>query len=125
MKLRITSTSVRLRLSQTDVRNFAESGVVEEILRLGVGADHGLKYRLKRDEKGRSVLANYENNILTVSVPAERADEWTSTELVGLDNQGTSDDVQILVEKDFTCLTPREGDDDRDTFPHPQAGKEC
>jgi hypothetical protein len=27
--------------------------------------------------------------------------------------------LQILVEKDFACLTPRKGEDDGDAFPNP------
>lgn len=125
MKLRITSTSIRLRLSQTDVKNFAENGLVEETLTLGPSDDQKVTYRLERDGSTGPVLASFTNNTLTVSVPADRADEWTSTELVGLDNHVASGDVRIVVEKDFTCLTPRAGEDDLDTFPHPKAGKEC
>ena len=30
--------------------------------------------------------------------------------------------LAILVEKDFACLAPREGEDESDMFPHPDAG---
>jgi hypothetical protein len=29
--------------------------------------------------------------------------------------------LKILVEKDFACLAPREGEDESDMFPHPKA----
>ncbi len=30
--------------------------------------------------------------------------------------------LDILVEKDFACLTKREGEDESDMYPHPEAG---
>jgi len=122
MKLRTTATSVRLRLSQADVRNFAEHGVVEETLKFDPEGEERFVYRLVRDQNAEGVLATFANNQLTVSVPVDLADDWTSTEVVGINNDATNAQVQILVEKDFTCLAPRVGEDDRDTFPHP-AGK--
>ena len=32
--------------------------------------------------------------------------------------------LNILVEKDFACLAPREGEDESDMFPHPLEGQE-
>lgn len=29
--------------------------------------------------------------------------------------------LSILLEKDFTCLTPRDGEEDADSFPNPAA----
>jgi hypothetical protein len=29
--------------------------------------------------------------------------------------------LNILVEKDFACLAPRAGEDERDMYPHPNA----
>jgi len=123
MKLRTTATSIRLRLSQTDVRNFAEHGVVEETLKFDPEGKERFVYRLVRDQNAEGVLATFANNQLTVSVPVDLADDWTSTEVVGIDNDATNAHVQILVEKDFTCLVPRVGEDDQDTFPHPQASQ--
>jgi len=125
MKLRTTATSVRLRLSQADVRNFAEHGVVEETLKFDPEGEERFVYRLVRDQNAEGVLATFANNQLTVSVPVDLADDWTSTEVVGINNDATNAQVQILVEKDFTCLAPRVGEDDRDTFPHPQASQNC
>lgn len=125
MKLRTTATSIRLRLSQTDVRNFAEHGVVEETLKFDPEGKEWFVYRLVRDQNAEGVLATFANNQLTVSVPVDLADDWTSTEVVGINNDATNAQVQILVEKDFTCLAPRVGEDDRDTFPHPQASQNC
>lgn len=125
MKLRMTAGSIRLRLSQTDIRNFAEKGVVEEEVRFGSSDDQRFVYRLERSADVSMLAANYTNNKLTLTVPAASADNWTSTELVGISNENASSPLAILLEKDFTCLTPRAGEDDKDTFPHPRAGQNC
>lgn len=125
MKLRTTSNSIRLRLSQTDVRAFAEHGAIEEELIVNAAGGQRFVYRLERDPNAVEVGASLVNNRLTVSVPARVADVWTSTELVGFENDGASSAPGILVEKDFNCLEPRAGEDDKDTFPHPRSGQNC
>jgi hypothetical protein len=125
MKLRTTALSIRLRLSQTDLRNFAERGVVEETLGVDPDSNQRFTYRLARTSEAEEVRASIADNTLTVFVPADRADQWTSTDIVGIDNSESDAAVRILVEKDFACLVPRGGEDDRDTFPHPRAGENC
>lgn len=125
MKLRTTARSIRLRLSQTDVRTFAETGMVEESLIINENQRFGYRF-VKADDYESS--ASFENGILTVSVPAKIADDWTSTDQVGIEAtspNGTPEGLTILIEKDFACLVPRSGDEDRDTFPHPNGAQVC
>jgi hypothetical protein len=35
-----------------------------------------------------------------------------------------SGQLSILVEKDFACLSPREGEDEMELFPHPLKGRD-
>jgi hypothetical protein len=127
MKLRVTKNSIRMRLSQTDVQQFRETGVVDEELVIGGISGGSLTYRLVRG-KGPVVTANIESAVLTVVIPAIEADDWTATDRVGIEGSQTNDngtDVSILIEKDFACLTPRAGDADADSFPHPEIAKNC
>ena len=74
------------------------------------------------------MAVNYANNMLTVLVPAAHADNWTSTDEVGIaavQPANESERLSILIEKDFACLTPRAGDDDKDSFPHPGVAGAC
>ncbi len=60
-------------------------------------------------------------------LPESDVMQWASTEQVSITADETLDDgklLKILVEKDFTCLTPRDGEDDSDTFPHPLEGQD-
>ena len=127
MKLRVTKNSIRLRLSQTDVERFRETGVVDEKLVIGPGSDGSLTYCLARGN-GSAVSASLDGTTLTISLPASEADDWTATDRVGIEGSQPTDNgssVSILIEKDFACLTPRAGDDDKDTFPHPELSKNC
>ncbi|MDP8982324.1 MAG: hypothetical protein M3O35_17235 [Acidobacteriota bacterium] len=94
MKLRIQSDSVRLRLSQTEVARFAETGRIEETLNIAPVFRYAL-------ETGDTLSVSYLNNTLLIIVPAAESQTWATTDQVGITG-GTT--VKILVEKDFPCL---------------------
>jgi len=121
MKLRTTGNSVRLRLSMKDLRSLADTGVVEEKLRISDGENGALTYRLTTSGDISEISADLATNELTISLSTELADSLINTDRVGCEaTQGLNGNrLTILVEKDFTCLTPRAGDDDKDAFPHP------
>lgn len=121
MKLRIRGDSVRLRVSQGELTQFLERGEVSDRIRFPGGAS--LAYRLLRDEAAQAVSANLKNDAITVSVPVTVAERWAEPDEVGFRGEGSlgSDSLAILVEKDFTCLAPREGEDDSDLFPNPRS----
>ena len=53
--------------------------------------------------------------------------QWAESENVSIASEQLLDDggqLKILVEKDFACLAPREGEDESDMFPHPDADSE-
>ena len=107
------------------MRNFAEKGIVEDTLHINRATGQFLVYNLRRDEAVKELAVSMENNCLSVSIPASVADVWASTDQIGVEVQSTADRPSILVEKDFACLTPRSGDDDADSFPHPEARSAC
>ena len=124
MKLRTTGNSIRLRLSQSDVRQFVESSVVEEVVQIGPGREAALIYRLVRDDTSDCTKAAFAGNCLTISVASATADAWSASDEVGIEASqlnGDGAELSILIEKDFACLTPRGGDDDKDAFPNPGA----
>jgi hypothetical protein len=111
-----------LRLSQGEIRALLEEGLVEERVPFASGAD--LVYRLRRDAATDEITASFRNGILEIRVPEGTAREWCTTELVTLAHEQALPDgsLRITLEKDFACLAPREGEDESDNFPHPQAG---
>ena len=128
MKLRIKGDSLRLRLTQGEVGRFASAGVVEETIGFCTSPDQSLVYRVYRDDSVASISAEFTDNELTVRVSADLATQWIGTEQVGMEAHtdiGNRRFLHIMIEKDFACLTPRLGDDDKDTFPHPATGGGC
>lgn len=119
MKLRVRGNSLRLRLSRSEVETFDRVGRVEEAVRFGPGAQ--LVYAMERATDG-ALSARLEGSLVTVSIPAGLADSWCRTDQVGLEADhptGDGQTLRILIEKDFTCLKIRSGEDESDAFPNP------
>jgi hypothetical protein len=125
MKLRIKGGSIRLRLSQGEVSGLAQNAKVEDSISFG---NRRLTYALTTSAEAKETLARFENDQIEIIVPAAIAEQWTRSEQVGFgaqQNLPNGETLKILVEKDFACLTTREGEDETDAFPHPQAGQAC
>ncbi len=119
MKLRIRGNSVRFRLSQTDMVQLAEHGSVQDSVEFGPGARLDFRIEVGLAE---GLKASYSANSIRVLVPTAMAQKWAEPEEVAVrgDQPVTGDGMlSILLEKDFTCLTPREDEDDSDAFPNP------
>ena len=127
MKLRIKGPTLRLRLTQGEMRGLLEEGRVEE--RVPFAAGVGLVYRLRRDPAAREIAASFRNGVVEILIPEQQAREWCNTELVTLAHEQALPEgsLRITLEKDFACLAPRAGEDDSDAFVHPGAGsgKSC
>ena len=121
MKLRIKGDSLRLRLTQGEVRSLEEQGSVSDAIRFG--PDSKLEYRLRRDGAVDGLTARYWAGVIEVCVPEEMALQWCRSDLVTLEctRRSAAGELRILVEKDFSCLVPRSGEDESDHFPHPKA----
>lgn len=123
------NNSIRLRLTQTELARFAETGTIEETIEFGGAAKQNFVYALQTANGAKEIRATFENNRITVFVPQTQADEWTTTARVGIENVQSIGDgaktLRLLIEKDFACLEPRAGDGDADAFPHPLEAKVC
>lgn len=124
MKLRIKGNSIRLRLTQAEVQEFQEQGVVEEVVKFG-NTDSNKVHYLIQISSGNEISAMYESNKMIVNIPKLIAEKWTTSDQIGFDHKMTlneNENLFILVEKDFKCLQPREHEDENDMFPHPAEG---
>ncbi len=81
-----------------------------------------LYYVCEASESARAPAATFDGTTLAVQLPAATVSRWAGSEQVsisgeqGLDGDGK---LTLLVEKDFACLAPREGEDESDMFAHP------
>ena len=119
MKLRIKGNSIRLRLTQTEITNFGEHGLLEEKTEFSNGTVFG--YTLQSRYDLEKIEAAFSENTITVFVPLSIAKEWTTTDKVGFENKmdlGNGKQLFILIEKDFVCLD-NTYEDQSDNFPNP------
>ncbi len=127
MKLRIKGNSIRLRLSQSDVAELAASGEFEERTEFAE-ANPLFIYSIASDAGAETVSARFDNGRISVVVPQQTAEKWwrsDETSIAAEQDLPSGKTLRILIEKDFACLTPRAGEDESDSFPHPRSDKNC
>ena len=120
MKLRLHGNALRLRLNQAEVAQFSKTGYVEETFGCVGGAS--LCYLLEARTKITSPQVVFQNGELRVQVSLTAAQEWFSSDLVGISGEQTLENgktLSILIEKDFKCL--HSDSDDPDAYPNPVA----
>lgn len=121
MKLRIRDNSIRLRLTQSEVATAKDDGLVRG--RVQFGGNNSFEYVFESSPATVKPEAYISNNVLTVRIPRLDVQQWAESEQVSIKSEQNLDDgdqLQILVEKDFVCLAPREGEDESDMFPNPK-----
>lgn len=122
MKLRIRDDSIRLRLTQTEVDTLRQSGIVTG--NTGFPGGRTFTYSVESSPASVTLDASCTAEGMTVRLPESSVLSWAATEQVSMEGEQALDEgrvLQILVEKDFACLAPREGEDESDMFPHPEA----
>ena len=127
MKLRIKGNSIRLRMTRSEVDALASKGSVEERTMFGPAEDDVFCYRIEKSG-ANIVTASFSGGKMTVGVPGGIVDEWSAADQLGFSGRQMLEDgsvLDILVEKDLTCLKPREGEDESDNFPNPDVKNSC
>lgn len=126
MKIRMRGNSIRLRLTQSEVAEFGEKGSIEEGIDFGGGRK--LIYAVRTKSGAETTSAEFKENRIVITIPEETARQWAGSNEVGINagqDIGNGGILRLLIEKDFACLQPREGEDDADTFPHPSGNAKC
>ena len=129
MKLRIRGNSLRLRLTKGEVATIGEGGAVEETVEFGSDTAQQLVYAIKVKNSIENPTAVFDHGRITIFIPNVQAEKWARTNQIGIEAEKPIDGektLRILIEKDFSCLEPRAGEEDADTFAHPfqnEAGK--
>jgi hypothetical protein len=127
MKLRIRGNAIRLRLTKSEVEHLGETGKVEDAVVFGA-ATPAFRYELRTAVGDDRARAKFDANCLSISIPANETQNWITSEQVSIEEMQPIDGnkfLRILVEKDFACLTGREGEDDTDAFPNPFMHGKC
>jgi hypothetical protein len=114
MKLRLRGNTVRLRLIQNEVKRLAQGETLRETLPTKTPFSFEVT-PLPVD----AVSVEFADGVLSVSVPAGWAAEWADNDVVG--RQDRAGEVDVLIEKDWACTTPRSGEDNAGAYPNPTA----
>ncbi len=125
MKLRVRDNSIRLRLTRSEVELVRTDGLVRG--RVAFDGRNSFDYILESSPATVKPEAHISNNVLTVRIPEAEITSWANSEEVSISASQIldgGDQLSILVEKDFACLAPRDGEDETDMYPHPEAGKQ-
>lgn len=125
MKLRLLDNSIRLRLTRKEVDLASTGGIVKSSVSFPDNAT--FTYVLESSPANVSASASFSAGDLIVRMPESDVREWASSDLVSLTGEqllANGQALQILVEKDFACLAPRQGEDESDMYPNPLSGKE-
>lgn len=123
MKIRIKGNSIRLRLSQTEVRDLAADRSISECTQISI-YDQLITELRPWDLETTSVT--YSKGHLLICQPESVISEWAYGDDVSMQcivDNGTEGGLSVLIEKDFACLNPREGE--ADLYPNPETGKKC
>jgi hypothetical protein len=114
MKLRLHAGSLRLRLSQSEVAQFHDTGKVEEAIEFAPGS----QFHYTLETGSTEIGVTLEQTRIVVKLPTRVAMQWTESDEVGI--EASTGTLKLLIEKDFQCLH-REPEPGEDSFPNPLA----
>ena len=121
MKLRIRDNSLRLRITQSELKTFAADKKVECSINFPGGEKMNYLLTWAEDE---TYAASFSNGSVRASVAHSAGEKWLSPDEVSIDQNLLLQDgstFRLLVEKDFQCLTERTEEDESDMFANPNA----
>ncbi len=109
MKVRIKGNSLRFRLSEEDLEQFAQQGSVVSTIEFGPDLSQQLRFSLESSSDMR-IHSTFTEQQITVFIPEETARLWTSTDLITLKGTQPIDQhrqLSLLIEKDLPCEHPK------------------
>lgn len=117
MKIRIKDNSIRLRLSPEEVQQLADVGLVESQCHF---PGKMFCYWVQSKAGIEHPYAQFKDEHILVFVASAFANAWPDNETVGV-HHTTKEGLSLVIEKDFQCLKPREGEQEEKLYPNPEA----
>lgn len=108
---------------QSEVGELRSGGLVSA--RTSFPGGRHLTYAVESSPANIKPQAFLSESTITVRLPETTVLAWSGSEQVTIHSEQPLDEggtLEILVEKDFTCLAPRDGEDESDMYPNPKAG---
>ena len=123
MKIRIKDSSIRFRLSESDLKKLYKKGKVSSVCQFGTSSAFKYSVVSKKDGNPDYLCVDLKTNHIRIELSSHDVKEWYKTDLEGFDaemDNGTKTGLYVLVEKDWQCLKPRD-EDESDLYPNPNA----
>ncbi len=117
MKLRIRENTLRIRITQSELEVICTGDELKSSIHFPNGAQ--LSYSLF-PSKNQDTQVVFEDCSIIVHLSPTDIETLSDDANVGIQSIYNTDNgfLDLLIEKDFTCLHPR-GIEDNDTFPNP------
>ncbi len=115
MKVRLIDNSIRLRLRKSEIASLTNNEAISTCLRFIDSAQQHIQYRLTT---GTQWLLHLDNNTLHITMPTQIAQQFSNSDMVSC--EGVHGSINLLIEKDFTCLIPRPNENPNDYYPNPK-----
>lgn len=120
MKIRILNDTIRLRLDRDEVQRLENGARVRSVTHFPNDSSLICLMEVTADE----LSVDFVDGVLSINIPGERVTRWTSDDSdisIHGNIKHRYGELSILVEKDFECLEPRQGESQANRFPNPKA----
>ncbi len=119
MKLRLKENTLRIRLSMNEVETLVGTSKISS--RTTFPGSNFLETKISLKEILQAQVY-FENGCIDIALPQNMVHEWQINDQVGFQWSVSLDDgnqLSMLIEKDFRCLTGRPGEDEAGLYPNP------
>ena len=119
MKIRIYNDSVRMRLDPQEVACIGRGGEVDCQTRFPDGMTFVYSLTIADIDRMQS---SFDGHRIKITLPTDVARHWATDDAeVSIHGEQSlpGGTLKLLVEKDFECLEPRDGEDQSNRFPNP------
>lgn len=104
MKIRIKGSSIRIRLSKTEVTKMVQEGSLQETTLFPSSI---FSYALIRTQTGDKLSATFQDGRITMFVPSSLIQHWDTNSVISIESKvelNAKENLHLLLEKDFQCL---------------------
>ena len=127
MKLRLKGSTLRLRVTRSELARLQAGQRIEETVLFPGISDPSLRYTLEAGSLSQPVEVAFVSHQIVVSISEDQLTTWSGEYQVGTYASlpvTENTNLEVAIEKDFACLDLSHADN-QDTFANPLAGKAC
>jgi hypothetical protein len=127
MKLRLKGSTLRLRVTRSELARLQAGQRIEETVLFPNSSDTSLSYTLEVGSHSQPVEVAFASHQIVVSISEDQLTIWSGEHQVGTYASlpvTENTNLEVAIEKDFACLDLSHADN-QDTFANPMAGKAC